>query len=338
MRQQKKFGLNKSVSVPHGIGTALLANGDVYQGNFEDGLPSGIGRLLYGQTSAVVVGEFRGKFEPIEHKIEFNDGSSFRGQLYDSYQIGTIQMPNGDEIQGKFHKFSDKWMGVVTLQKSDNTLEYKVFNGSEIASAQMVALQYQYELPKFGIKPLDQMIGILTKLPPIRNLDCNMDLLEDQMILNSTETERINESIYYGQRYSLNNQPHGHGIKMWQNLVLEGTFNCDVMVGIGRRIKCPIGKDNSQEAYLTEGSWNEIQVSGAKQFFLDGSQFEGLVYHVCPHIKIGTLLRPNNDVHRGQFECWTMLKHGYVKSMYANGEVEFAKWHKDHKVENITEQ
>lgn len=33
-----------------------------------------------------------------------------------------------------------------------------------------------------------------------------------------------------------------------------------------------------------------------------------------------------------------MLKHGYVKSMYANGEVGFAKWHKDQKVEDITEQ
>lgn len=133
-----------------------------------------------------------------------------------------------------------------------------MFNGSEVVTAQMVALQYQYELPKFGIKPLDQLIDVLVKLPPIRNLDENLDLLEDQMIVSSGETERFNESIYYGQRYSINNQPHGHGIKMWQDLILEGTFNCDIMVGFGRRIKCPTGKNNSQEAYLTEGVWNEI--------------------------------------------------------------------------------
>lgn len=119
---------------------------------------------------------------------------------------------------------------------------------------------------------------------------------------------------------------------MTQDTILEGTFNRDQMVGYGRRIYCPYGEQNQHFAYCTEGYWSDIQVTNAKQYFLDGSTFEGILFQVCPHIKVGTLLLPNNDVHRGQFDCWTKLRHGYVKSMYSSGEVEFAKWHKDKKV------
>lgn len=70
----------------------MLHNGDIFEGNFVNGIPKGNGRLISGLHKVVFRADFTNSFEPNMDmlELEFPDRSLFKGKLKENQMEGYL--------------------------------------------------------------------------------------------------------------------------------------------------------------------------------------------------------------------------------------------------------
>ena len=91
--------------VPHGYGTYYYKNGDVFAGNWQNGIREGEGCMTY-TTNERYIGNYNHSLANLEGRYEFKNGDLYVGEFKDGvmYGLGVYTYRNGDIYKGKFRK------------------------------------------------------------------------------------------------------------------------------------------------------------------------------------------------------------------------------------------
>lgn len=124
----------------HGIGTIVLQDGTIFQGQFTHGQYHGVGKLTtvlddddrggdgvagcggdggnkQGKTESVYTGDFSDGLFHGSGSLIHSDGSSFVGTWCEGKRVeGTETLPNGDVFEGKFLNDMREGPGMLTLK------------------------------------------------------------------------------------------------------------------------------------------------------------------------------------------------------------------------------
>ncbi|KAK5644208.1 hypothetical protein RI129_008053 [Pyrocoelia pectoralis] len=108
----------------HGWGSALLPNGDIYEGNYSHGLRMGKG-VYYFRNGARYNGEWKKGQKYGVGSFIYPDGTSYNGQWRKDMKhgYGTYNYGNGDVYEGNWFKNFRHGLGTYTY-KNDNVTFY----------------------------------------------------------------------------------------------------------------------------------------------------------------------------------------------------------------------
>jgi hypothetical protein len=113
--------------VPHGHGKMVYSDGDVYEGEWKDGVPHGHGKMVYSDGD-VYEGEWKDG-DPHGHgKQKYSDGTVYDGNWIDGTPNGhcKVTYANGNVYDGEFYRQDKNGHGKFTL--ADGT----IYNGNWI--------------------------------------------------------------------------------------------------------------------------------------------------------------------------------------------------------------
>ena len=88
----------------HGSGKMFYSNGDVYSGNFTEGMKEGQGQLTLANDKGMYIGDFQEDEMHGNGCFQFGDGSEFVGEFYKGLQHGEglLTTADGTEMYGEW--------------------------------------------------------------------------------------------------------------------------------------------------------------------------------------------------------------------------------------------
>ena len=139
----------------HGHGIAILSNGDIFKGHFENGMVKGFGTYFSGAHQIALHRDFKHlKVKKYEHFTIYllDKRSRFEGEIYtDDFQFkGTLYESNGCTIKGIFSPVTQKAEGFHTIcwENNDSRLEGFLFKdlvvGTHITSTETIVGCFVY--------------------------------------------------------------------------------------------------------------------------------------------------------------------------------------------------
>lgn len=89
---------------PHGQGTMTYENGDVYTGNFTEGVHEGQGKMTYAD-GCIYEGNFRRNRPHGQGTMTYKNGDVYEGTWYDGQKKGQVEMTyaNGSKSIGYYN-------------------------------------------------------------------------------------------------------------------------------------------------------------------------------------------------------------------------------------------
>jgi hypothetical protein len=96
------IGSNK-IDLPDGFGKMIYDNGDVYEGEWANGIRTGKGKMIY-ECGRVYEGEYKNNLKHGCGKLIYSNGQVYEGEFENNFMcgIGSMLFKNGDKYIGKF--------------------------------------------------------------------------------------------------------------------------------------------------------------------------------------------------------------------------------------------
>uniref|UniRef100_A0A096M1Z4 Radial spoke head component 1 n=1 Tax=Poecilia formosa TaxID=48698 RepID=A0A096M1Z4_POEFO len=130
----------------HGFGKALLPNGDIYQGMYENGQRHGSGTYRF-RNGARYVGDYVQNKKHGQGTFYYPDGSKYEGTWVEDQRegYGVYTYPNGDTYDGEWLQHMRHGQG--TYLYKDTGAKYKGTweNGNMNSSGQYIYANHRYE-------------------------------------------------------------------------------------------------------------------------------------------------------------------------------------------------
>ncbi len=102
-------------------GVMTYSNGDVYGGDFSNGVKNDIGSMFY-SNGDVYEGEWKNDFKNGEGEMKYANGDIYNGEWSDDYKNGqgSLKYANGDEYNGEWD--ADVFAGIGTMTYSNGDI------------------------------------------------------------------------------------------------------------------------------------------------------------------------------------------------------------------------
>jgi len=142
----------------HGKGRAELPNGDIYDGEYENGKRHGKGVYKFKKSKARYDGAYADNKKHGEGTFYYPDGSIYKGSWAEDKRTGTgtYTYPNGDTYEGGWAMDARDGFGVYTYADTGSKYEGSWSNGKRHGDGKFVHKTHQYE----GNFTDDQALGV----------------------------------------------------------------------------------------------------------------------------------------------------------------------------------
>ncbi|XP_028824009.1 radial spoke head 1 homolog [Denticeps clupeoides] len=129
----------------HGVGRALLPNGDTFQGLYDNGRRCGLGTYSF-RNGARYIGEYNMNLKHGQGVFYYPDGSKYEGcWVYDLRQgHGVYTYPNGDTYDGEWLNNQRHGHGVYTYKGTSSQYSGLWVEGQMEGSAEIIHLNHRY--------------------------------------------------------------------------------------------------------------------------------------------------------------------------------------------------
>ncbi|KAL7865713.1 hypothetical protein SRHO_G00109600 [Serrasalmus rhombeus] len=130
----------------HGLGRAVLVNGDSYQGMYERGKRSGQGTYRF-KNGARYVGEYYMNLKHGQGIFYYPDGSKYEGSWVDDQRQGhgIYTYPNGDTYDGEWLQHQRHGQGVYTYHDTGSKYIGTWVMGKMESAGELIHLNHRYQ-------------------------------------------------------------------------------------------------------------------------------------------------------------------------------------------------
>ncbi|XP_036401826.1 radial spoke head 1 homolog [Megalops cyprinoides] len=130
----------------HGVGKAVLPNGDTYQGQYENGKRSGQGTYRF-KNGARYVGEYYMNRKHGQGTFYYPDGSKYEGGWVEDQRQGhgIYTYANGDTYDGEWMRHLRHGQGVYTYHDTDSKYVGTWVMGKMESSGEFIHLNHKYQ-------------------------------------------------------------------------------------------------------------------------------------------------------------------------------------------------
>ncbi|KAJ3220516.1 hypothetical protein HK099_004235 [Clydaea vesicula] len=104
----------------HGKGKNIFPNGDIYEGDYNEGKREGAGVYIWKATGARYTGSYKENLRDGEGELVFPDGSKYKGlwQKEKKHGFGTYTYANGDTYEGNWENDLKHGEGLYNFKAS----------------------------------------------------------------------------------------------------------------------------------------------------------------------------------------------------------------------------
>ncbi|KAM6986653.1 radial spoke head 1 homolog [Aplochiton taeniatus] len=130
----------------HGVGKAVLPNGDSYQGMYQNGRRSGQGTYRF-KNGARYVGEYYHNQKQGVGTFFFPDGSRYEGGWVEDQRQGhgVYTYPNGDTYTGEWLRHQRHGQGTYTYSDTGSKYMGTWVNGKMESGGEIIHLNHRYQ-------------------------------------------------------------------------------------------------------------------------------------------------------------------------------------------------
>ncbi|KAA8581017.1 hypothetical protein FQN60_002598, partial [Etheostoma spectabile] len=130
----------------HGVGKAVLSNGDVYQGQYEHGKRHGQGTYRF-KNGARYVGDYHKNMKHGQGTFYYPDGSKYEGSWVEDLRQGhgVYTYPNGDTYDGEWLHHIRHGQGVYHYQQTGSQYRGSWLNGKMEAAGEYIHSNARYK-------------------------------------------------------------------------------------------------------------------------------------------------------------------------------------------------
>ncbi|XP_057312206.1 radial spoke head 1 homolog [Hydractinia symbiolongicarpus] len=129
----------------HGHGKACFPNGDIYEGEYEDGKRNGCGSYKF--KAAKYVGKYSNGKRQGDGQMYYPDGSTYNGQWNDGDKngVGVYTYPNGDVYEGEWKDDQKHGKGVYTYKSTGTQFKGHWSQGVREGHAEWINNDHSYK-------------------------------------------------------------------------------------------------------------------------------------------------------------------------------------------------
>ncbi|XP_067345461.1 radial spoke head 1 homolog isoform X2 [Channa argus] len=130
----------------HGVGKAVLPNGDIYQGQYENGKRHGQGTYRF-KNGAKYVGDYYHSMKHGQGTLYYPDGSKYEGSWVEDLRQGhgVYTYPNGDTYDGEWLHHMRHGQGVYHYHETGSKFKGTWVNGKMDSAAEYIHANHRYK-------------------------------------------------------------------------------------------------------------------------------------------------------------------------------------------------
>uniref|UniRef100_A0A672FEY4 Radial spoke head component 1 n=1 Tax=Salarias fasciatus TaxID=181472 RepID=A0A672FEY4_SALFA len=130
----------------HGVGKAVLSNGDIYEGEYENGKRHGQGTYRY-KNGARYVGNYNQNKKHGQGTFWYPDGSKYEGSWVDDLRQGrgVYTYPNRDTYDGEWQNHVRSGQGVYHYHETGSRYKGTWLNGNMGNSGEYIHSNHRYQ-------------------------------------------------------------------------------------------------------------------------------------------------------------------------------------------------
>ncbi|XP_049916698.1 radial spoke head 1 homolog isoform X1 [Epinephelus moara] len=130
----------------HGVGKAVLPNGDIYQGQYENGRRHGQGTYRF-KNGARYVGDYYQNMKHGQGTFYYPDGSKYEGSWVEDLRQGhgVYTYPNGDTYDGEWLHHTRHGQGVYHYKETGSEYKGSWVNGKMESAGEYIHSNHRYK-------------------------------------------------------------------------------------------------------------------------------------------------------------------------------------------------
>uniref|UniRef100_UPI003AACD20A radial spoke head 1 homolog n=1 Tax=Centroberyx gerrardi TaxID=166262 RepID=UPI003AACD20A len=130
----------------HGVGKAVLPNGDIYQGQYENGKRSGQGTYRF-KNGARYVGDYYQNMRHGQGIFYYPDGSKYEGSWAEDLRQGhgVYTYPNGDTYDGEWLRHIRHGHGIYLYHETGSKYKGSWVNGKMETAGEFIHSNHRYQ-------------------------------------------------------------------------------------------------------------------------------------------------------------------------------------------------